>query len=178
MEEMSVDFLFFLIIIISIISWIGGAGKASRTGGQYRGYQKPNQPGGLINPPSATTQPRQAAQAKTSWQDLEKRLNDSLQNSTHVGRRAAEKAQASKFSNSAMKSDSTMRGNNSPLVKSTFHNHEEASGYLRDEMTESRVLWAQNRQQMQRVNQDFNQFVAHQHEQIRRMMQDARSVDR
>lgn len=163
------DFLFFIVLIFIVISWIGGAaGKANRTGtarskGSFSGYQK-----------SADNSARYAAKPTQStgsadWlsqlQNLESKLTQAARSAVPAGRDAG-------------RSNVQNRFNNSPVDKSTFHNHSDSRAYLLDEMTESKVLWARNHQEMDRINQAFRAFVDHQHQENQRMMQDARSLDR
>ena len=162
------DFLFFIVLIFIVISWIGGAaGKAgkARSKGAYGGYQKSADNSSRYG----TKSPAQQNPAGADWygqlQNLESKLTRAARGAAPVGRDAG-------------RSNMTNRFNNSPVAKSSFNDHSEARGYILDEVHESKLLWAMNRRDVDKINQNFNAFVKHQHEENQRMMQAARSLDR
>lgn len=148
------ELIIMIALVFTVISWIGGATGRSRPSSSrsFQGYSKTDP-----SASSPTGRTGQRTPAPTSQQLARK------------GRPA---------SNTAWEKGNQNRSNNSPLRKSTFHNHEESASYLRDEIQESKVLWELNKMKMQQVNDDFNRFVEKQHQAQQRMLQESKVMDR
>lgn len=165
------DFLFFIVLIFIVLSWVSGsAGKAARSNpnarlnGRYQRTQTGSSTAGTDRFPKKDVAP--TGDWMSQLQSLEAKLTQ------------AARVPSGKQSKSTGRSNSANRFNNSPVAKSQFHNHTESQRFLSEEITESRVLWAMNHQEQDRINQAFNQYVLRQHQENQRMMQHARSLDR
>ncbi|PKK39019.1 hypothetical protein ABB02_01633 [Clostridiaceae bacterium JG1575] len=61
---------------------------------------------------------------------------------------------------------------------SSFSDHREARSAMRAETTESKLLWARNREQMSHINRKFREEIARQHAENRRMMKEVQNINR
>lgn len=179
------EIIFFAIMVISVISWIGGiSGKAanaqkpdnSQRSGSYQRTGSYQKTGDQRTARSAAGGRDERFELKrNNLDDLKDRMNQAMQTATMNTSRPSS---GDEYTRRKPRSGTKLLGGNNPLKKSSFHHHEESSAYILDEETESRVLWALNRSKMQAINNDFNQFVAGQHDENQRMMQECRSVER